>query len=530
MCTLLLFLSLHLITTVNSLHLHHSHPETFLSFLPNTAFTTQNFTSITTPLLLPPVPDANETAWTLLPVGCSPHLFGGVPGKQLQLWRLQPSGWESIPISGGTARAEQAGFSDDRNTTYLFGGKSGGVYSAELQMITTDSGNVSTSNAWGSGDNAWVRATAGSTLTLLPGGRHALLLGGFASETAYIGFSQVVIYNLDQGTWEPRSTALKNGVKIQPRTEHSAVVDARGRMLVFGGRTAEDVAAEPKLVALNMTTWEWEVPEQGEVKGMWGHAAKMLMGDVMLVTDGDGVGLFNATSDVWVEEYRPPIQEYPVKGPRLNAPALAAGLVVGIVTAAVIVVLGMAMCKSRRRFQEVMTKDDDEDEFKCKARSPTPSSSETQAASVLSLSFQQQRITLEEDEDEKGEPALASVAPTHPRQSPSSSSSSSTLLPALLERVNTSPELHSQQQQQQQPRCASVPRTRGRLRRRDAMHFNDNEESEGVRVAIQAIEAMSVKVVDIGPATRDGEEEEEESYETADENETRSRSYEYWGV
>ncbi|KAF8245565.1 hypothetical protein K440DRAFT_662742 [Wilcoxina mikolae CBS 423.85] len=440
----LLLLSFLFLTT-SALHLHFSHPQTLLSLPPNIPFTTQNFSTITTPLPLPSTSSANSTSWSLHPVGSSLHLLGGTPGGSLQSWQLQETGWEPVPLSGGKARSEQASFSDERNTTYLFGGVTRGVYSSELQQISGDSGNVYRSDARAAtGDKAWVRPSAGSTMTLLPGGRHALLLGGFAGGNALVGFSQVAVYSLDDGTWEFRRAVVGEGRKIESRGGHTAVLDGRGRVIVFGGRTVEDMPAEPRLVALDLKTWEWEVPEQGEVEGMfWGHAATMLPGEVMLAVGGDGVALFNAKVDRWVDEYRPPSLGYSVEGKKgfqLHVPALAAGIAVGGAAAIVMVVLGVLMCKAGRRRRmgtAGTTKENDGDsqeDIESKAGSPTPSASETQAPSNQSLS-QHAKLSSEEDKEEEERNAPTSGAPTY-------SPSSTTLRPDLidLERARSSPE------------------------------------------------------------------------------------------
>lgn len=259
-------------------------------------------------------------------------------------------------------------------------------------------------------------AEAGFTITSLqgtssttPGGRvlqqqDFLLIGGH-TQNAFINMSSLALFSLPQAGWTyiPVGSSVSAGrtdlaardSQVEPRSGHSAVLSSDGsKIVVFGGWVGDtSTPADPQLIILELGEdyggsgeWTWTVPSQPTGSGMpqgsgiFGHAAAMLPGDVMVVTGGysipsssskraapgfepsSQVHLYNLTSNTWVSSYtNPAIQNNLASGKRetgnLSSTGQKAGLGVGM-SLVVIALLGVVFCvysrkRSRhRRFRE----------------------------------------------------------------------------------------------------------------------------------------------------------------------------------
>lgn len=177
-----------------------------------------------------------------------------------------------------------------------------------------------------------------------------VLIGGHTQQ-AFINMSQVAIFSLPQESWafeeikQPDSgqtdlVRRSSRAEIEPRSGHTAVITRDGsKIIVFGGWVGDvSTPAEPQLVILEIGQgyggvgeWKWTTPsisdnpiEDG--RGIYGHAAAMLEGDVMLVYGGYSISaiptrrirrqnvqasntqmfLFNTTSSSFISTYTSP--------------------------------------------------------------------------------------------------------------------------------------------------------------------------------------------------------------------------------
>ncbi|KAI9829103.1 MAG: hypothetical protein M1832_000126 [Thelocarpon impressellum] len=241
-----------------------------------------------------------------------------------------------------------------------------------------------------------------------------VLLGGHTKE-AFINMSQVALLSLPEESWSflpvaPPSTKgttelaiRRSPAEVEPRSGHTAVMTSDGKKIVMFGGWVGDVnnPADPQLAILELGDgyggdgeWRWIVPDQtgsglAPGEGIFGHAAALLPGDVMMVVGGYSIQaegakakradpaltskhhFFNVTSHSWISGYAHPSStagpangsdapaetEAAKSGPLSTTPkkiAFGTGLVVGL---AVVVgaVLAWWFCLrgvKRRRHQE----------------------------------------------------------------------------------------------------------------------------------------------------------------------------------
>lgn len=210
------------------------------------------------------------------------------------------------------------------------------------------------------GDRAPPIAEAGFTMTPLyqtstttsSGGvmqQQSILLIGGHTHNAFLNMSALAIFSLPQNGWsfvtagsEPRrmELAIRDTVKLEPRSGHSAVLTSDGsKVIVFGGWVGKtSVPAEPQLAVLEIGEeyggagpWKWTIPPTEGIglakgTGVYGHGATMLPGGVMMIAGGytispspkratseslrnSQVYLYNVTSNSWVDSYTNPIAQ-----------------------------------------------------------------------------------------------------------------------------------------------------------------------------------------------------------------------------
>lgn len=174
-----------------------------------------------------------------------------------------------------------------------------------------------------------------------------VLLGGH-TQSAFINMSTAAVWKLPEESWsyvsvqapeqEPSAElALKAATKrdsevdnVYSRSGHSAVLSADGEsIVVLGGWVGDvDTPAEPQLAVLEMSqtysNWRWKIPKDQPSGGIYGHAATVLPGNVMMVYGGweisdgaetrkrqdgglgSGARFLNLTSMEWGSSYTNP--------------------------------------------------------------------------------------------------------------------------------------------------------------------------------------------------------------------------------
>ncbi|KAI9787776.1 MAG: hypothetical protein M1835_002637, partial [Candelina submexicana] len=180
-----------------------------------------------------------------------------------------------------------------------------------------------------------------------------VLIGGH-TQTAFINMSQVALFSLPIQGWSfltvnPPPTNAKTDLtargvtanNIDSRSGHTSVLTEDGRsIVVFGGWVGDlHTPADPQLAVLDVGEdyggtgdWVWRTPSQagqGPVKdsGIYGHAAVMLPGGVMMVVGGYSISpppssntkdkrdgavqnaqnlFYNTTSNAWIPSYQNP--------------------------------------------------------------------------------------------------------------------------------------------------------------------------------------------------------------------------------
>ncbi|RMZ75048.1 hypothetical protein DV737_g5490, partial [Chaetothyriales sp. CBS 132003] len=171
-----------------------------------------------------------------------------------------------------------------------------------------------------------------------------VLLGGH-TQKAFINMSQVAVFSLPQASWafvtveQPQSVngelAVRDVTQVEPRSGHTAVLTEDGtRIVVLGGWVGDiSTPAQPQLAVLNIGedyggvgAWEWITPTTTSNPysgaGVYGHAAAMLPGGVMMVTGGKQISsssskikratyqdsaFFNTSSMTWSASYVNPV-------------------------------------------------------------------------------------------------------------------------------------------------------------------------------------------------------------------------------
>jgi len=166
-----------------------------------------------------------------------------------------------------------------------------------------------------------------------------VLLGGHTKD-AFINMSQVALFSLPQEGWTflPVAQPSSANTQVEPRSGHTAVLSPDGSSVtVFGGWVGDvDTPAQPQLAVLSLGSeyggsgvWSWSIPAPSgsgpaSGAGLYGHAAAMLPGGVMMVVGGYSIPassskrikrdvqttntqtyLYNVTSNAWIDTYTP---------------------------------------------------------------------------------------------------------------------------------------------------------------------------------------------------------------------------------
>ncbi|KAF3911995.1 hypothetical protein AA313_de0207563 [Arthrobotrys entomopaga] len=209
-----------------------------------------------------------------------------------------------------------------------------------------------------------------------------LVLGGYTSENRFVGLGQLAVYSQQTESWSFVSAEL-NHPNITARAGHSAVLDERGeKIILFGGWVGNVThAASPAMLSLSVGGmsnggWEWDVFNTTEEypgvgpgnMSLWGHAATLLEGNVMLITSGFEIGrlndggeqrvsektfMLNLTTSTWMKSYKYPmgylsntaIEEG--KGKTKRDVGILAGVFGGVLL--LVLVLAGLFCYARRQ-------------------------------------------------------------------------------------------------------------------------------------------------------------------------------------
>lgn len=318
---------------------------------------------------------AGSTFWKLTPQSERSSLNGTWKEIDLSIGGLSGNN----VLDGANYLAAALAFSSTVNATsemYIFGGMcpnstsstaddwtQAANYSNSMLSIQSESSQDSTYDLGITSSRGPPIAEAGFTITpLLPTffksgnanstqfqNQNFVLLGGH-TQTAFINMSQVALFSMPEQSWSflpivtPRETpntdlATRDSSAVDPRSGHTALLTSDGkRVIVFGGWVGDVTnLADPQLVTLELGQgyggsgdWQWSIPSQSgpglaDGTGIYGHAATMLPGDVMMVVGGYEIPassgskrkrtdpsasadtyFFNTTSSTWITSYTHP--------------------------------------------------------------------------------------------------------------------------------------------------------------------------------------------------------------------------------
>ncbi|KAG8410107.1 hypothetical protein J3458_019174 [Metarhizium acridum] len=302
----------------------------------------------------------------------------------------------------------------DQPTVYTYGGmchapntssetwQSNANYTKAMMSLAPSTQAVDTAYSLSVASTAGPRTPiAGFTLTQLPASvtnisgavsqqAGFVLLGGHTQE-AFINMSTAAVWNLPEESWSyiniGGADAATGSDNVESRSGHTAVLTEDGTSIVVLGGWVGDVsnAAEPQLVVLQLaqtySSWKWSVPrEQPGGKGVYGHGAAMLPGNVMMVyggwetsssggsskrqaSSGGALRFFNVTSMSWSDSYTNPTPgKIPTRKGSHDAPGagndaiqsrkLGLGLGLGLGLVLLLGLLVLAFCMWRKRLNE----------------------------------------------------------------------------------------------------------------------------------------------------------------------------------
>ncbi|AEO70759.1 uncharacterized protein THITE_2122489 [Thermothielavioides terrestris NRRL 8126] len=300
------------------------------------------------------------------------YLYGGMCPSANASSPASPSTWQSAATySNRMLRLSPGTSSSSYTLTYaLPTGQQPPVAEAgfTLTELPPSITNLTATAADNNGGSE-AEAEAGGAAGLVTQQTTHVLLGGH-TRGAFVNMSTAALWSLPEETWafvgiapppapssssasaagdDGRNTELavlhRRGndagaaaavTAVDSRSGHTAVLSADGtRLVVYGGWVGDvGTPAEPQLVVLRvgvgLSGWVWEVPPGqpgGEGKGVYGHGAALLPGNVMMVyggyeisaagagggvkrrqvVGGGGRMFYNITSMTWSDEYVSPL-------------------------------------------------------------------------------------------------------------------------------------------------------------------------------------------------------------------------------
>ncbi|EXJ59015.1 hypothetical protein A1O7_06446 [Cladophialophora yegresii CBS 114405] len=212
------------------------------------------------------------------------------------------------------------------------------------------------------------------------------LIGGH-TQNAFINMSQLAIFSLPQESWA-FVDVTQGKHTVEPRSGHTAILtDDGSKIVVFGGWVGDiNTPAQPQLAVLNIAReyggegdWAWTAPSLKSSpldadQGIYGHAATMLSGGVMMVTGGQSIApsgyqkrrdlshnisFLNTTSFEWTDVYTNPHFAGSSSNPTSAAPStsglktsekagIGAGVGLGVAAAAVVAIVWLLYSRKLR--------------------------------------------------------------------------------------------------------------------------------------------------------------------------------------
>ncbi|KAJ5678696.1 hypothetical protein N7462_006940 [Penicillium macrosclerotiorum] len=217
-----------------------------------------------------------------------------------------------------------------------------------------------------------------------------LFIGGHTQQ-AFLNMSQLAIFSVPQESWsfvtitsetKPKTElAVRDGVTVEPRSGHAAVLSEDGKkVFVVGGWVGDtSTPADPQFAVLEIGDgyggsgeWTWTTPSSDGVgiadgTGIFGHSVSMLPGGVLIIGGGytipkqslkrstvstqrnSEVYLYNTTSNTWVTSYTNPSAASTTKSASTDnglSTGQKAGLGVGL-GLGIPIVLAIALCAWR---------------------------------------------------------------------------------------------------------------------------------------------------------------------------------------
>ncbi|CAB5377220.1 unnamed protein product [Rhizophagus irregularis] len=220
------------------------------------------------------------------------YLFGGImvdantknPSLQiyepvLNSYNLETREW-TVPVTNGpipTRRRAIKGVIDkETGKFYVFGGsdqKTGqNYYEFYNDMIVFDTISLT----WSIGSTIIPRTDY--TATLLSNGT-IVFIGGKDNNYNDVDINQLALYDTKVDKW---SITTAQGVTLENRGLHSAVLTPDERIIIFGGRKGWDVQVSDQLAVLNTKTtpYEWSIPQVSAIGNMplttFAHSATLV--------------------------------------------------------------------------------------------------------------------------------------------------------------------------------------------------------------------------------------------------------------
>ncbi|RIA94431.1 hypothetical protein C1645_818055 [Glomus cerebriforme] len=173
--------------------------------------------------------------------------------------------WSTPSMTGmiPSRRRELQPVSDQNGKIYMFGG--GSDMTQTIQIFATMNILDSVSYIWTTGSQLnSPLPRIDYTATLLPNG-NIIYIGGSQSNLNVIHFdnvnmNEIDMYNTITGTW---TSTMATGATITARTGHTAVLNKKGEIIIYGGVYSTSlVSSDPSIAVLNTTTnpYQWSIP------------------------------------------------------------------------------------------------------------------------------------------------------------------------------------------------------------------------------------------------------------------------------
>ncbi|CAB4491724.1 unnamed protein product [Rhizophagus irregularis] len=274
--------------------------------------------------------------------------------------------WSPAPAMKGmayTRRRELQPVTDKDGKIYMFGGGSDMLLGFQtIQVYNTMSILNSVDNTWTAGPLIYPPLSKiDYTATLLPNG-DIVYIGGSQTDVNAIHFdvismNKIDIYDTIGNTW---STMTATGETITERTGHTAVLNKKGEIIIFGGVYAPTlVASQPQIAVLDTSVnpFRWSIPivnsKEMNPPPLIFHTAN-LVENYMIVAFGnitrsnanegqsDQLYVLDINTFTWVKNYNPLNNSIPFQEPQ-SSKSLDKTMIIIIVVIVVVIFIGVAI-------------------------------------------------------------------------------------------------------------------------------------------------------------------------------------------